>query len=239
MAGSRYRGDFEERLKKVLKEIRTRGDIILFIDESTRSSAPAARGRDRRRVDPQADAGPRRAADHRRHHARRVPQVHREGRRWSAASSRSRSGADGGAPIEILKGLRDRYEAHHRVTITDAALVAGATLADRYINDRFLPDKAIDLIDEAGARMRIRRMTAPPDLREFDEKIADAAGRRRRRSTRRTSRRPPLRDARSSWSPKRASARQWRRATSGVVAEVDDEQSPRCSATGPASRCSS
>ena len=74
--------------------------------------------------------------------------------------------------IEILKGLRDRYEAHHRVTITDPALVAAATLADRYISDRFLPDKAIDLIDEAGARMRIRRMTAPPDLREFDEKIA-------------------------------------------------------------------
>src|SRR5213075_3129717 len=75
--------------------------------------------------------------------------------------------------IEILKGLRDRYEAHHRVTITDEALVSAATLADRYVSDRFLPDKAIDLIDEAGARLRIRRMTAPPDLREFDEKIAD------------------------------------------------------------------
>ena len=74
--------------------------------------------------------------------------------------------------IEILKGLRDRYEAHHRVSITDAALVAAANMADRYINDRFLPDKAIDLIDEAGARLRIRRMTAPPDLREFDERIA-------------------------------------------------------------------
>ena len=75
--------------------------------------------------------------------------------------------------IEILKGLRDRYEAHHRVSITDDALVAAAQLADRYISDRFLPDKAIDLIDEAGSRMRIRRMTAPPDLREYDEKIAD------------------------------------------------------------------
>ena len=75
--------------------------------------------------------------------------------------------------IEILKGLRDRYEAHHRVSITDAALVAAAGLADRYISDRFLPDKAIDLIDEAGSRMRIRRMTAPPDLREFDERIAE------------------------------------------------------------------
>src|SRR5207247_9731699 len=75
-------------------------------------------------------------------------------------------------PIGILKRLRDRYEAHHRVSITDSALVAAAQLADRYISDRFLPDKAIDLIDEAGSRMRIRRMTAPPDLREYDEKIA-------------------------------------------------------------------
>jgi ATP-dependent Clp protease ATP-binding subunit ClpC len=75
--------------------------------------------------------------------------------------------------IEILKGLRDRYEAHHRVSITDGALVAAATLADRYVNDRFLPDKAIDLVDEAGARLRIRRMTAPPELRELDEQIAE------------------------------------------------------------------
>ncbi|HHW83959.1 MAG TPA: ATP-dependent Clp protease ATP-binding subunit, partial [Actinomycetales bacterium] len=75
--------------------------------------------------------------------------------------------------IEILKGLRDRYEAHHRVTITDEALVSAANLADRYVSDRHLPDKAIDLIDEAGARLRIRRMTAPPDLRELDEKIAE------------------------------------------------------------------
>jgi len=74
--------------------------------------------------------------------------------------------------VEILKGLRDRYQAHHRVPITDGALVAAARLADRYVSDRFLPDKAIDLIDEAGARMRIRRMTAPPGLRELDEKIA-------------------------------------------------------------------
>jgi ATP-dependent Clp protease ATP-binding subunit ClpC len=75
--------------------------------------------------------------------------------------------------IEILKGLRDRYEAHHRVQITDQAVVAAANLADRYISDRYLPDKAIDLIDEAGSRLRIRRMTAPPDLREVDEQIAE------------------------------------------------------------------
>jgi ATP-dependent Clp protease ATP-binding subunit ClpA len=80
--------------------------------------------------------------------------------------------------IEMLKGLRDRYEAHHRVTITDEALVSAATLADRYISDRFLPDKAIDLIDEAGSRLRIRRMTAPADLREYDDKIADVRQRK-------------------------------------------------------------
>ena len=80
--------------------------------------------------------------------------------------------------IEMLKGLRDRYEAHHRVTITDEALVSAATLADRYISDRFLPDKAIDLIDEAGSRLRIRRMTAPADLREYDEKIAEVRQRK-------------------------------------------------------------
>jgi len=172
--------DFEERLKKVLKEINTRGDIILFIDElHTLVGAGGRRGRDRRREHPQAEAGPRRAADHRCHHPRRVPQVHREGRRTGAPvpAGPGRASRRCKHTIEILKGLRDRYEAHHRVSITDTAIVAAATLADRYINDRFLPDKAIDLIDEAGARMRIRRMTAPPDLREFDEKIAEARAR--------------------------------------------------------------
>ena len=111
---------------------------------------------------------------HRRHHPRRIPQVHRKGRRAGtplpAGAGRR---ADGQHTIAILKGLRDRYEAHHRASITDSAIVAAATLADRYINDRFLPDKAIDLIDEAGARTQ-SAMTAPPDLREFDEKIAEA-----------------------------------------------------------------
>ena len=92
--------------------------------------------------------------------------------------------------IEILKGLRDRYEAHHRVSITDGALVAAAQLADRYISDRFLPDKAIDLIDEAGSRMRISRMTAPPDLREYDEKIAQVRRDKESAMTPRTLRRP-------------------------------------------------
>jgi ATP-dependent Clp protease ATP-binding subunit ClpC len=127
---------------------------------------------------------------------------------------------------EILKGLRDRYEAHHRVSITDAAVVAAATLADRYINDRFLPDKAIDLIDEAGARMRIRRMTAPPDLREFDEKIADA--RREKESAidaQDFEKAASLRDREKTLVAQRAEReKQWRAGDLDVVAEVDDEQ---------------
>ncbi|MDT7739088.1 MAG: ATP-dependent Clp protease ATP-binding subunit ClpC, partial [Mycobacterium sp.] len=128
--------------------------------------------------------------------------------------------------IEILKGLRDRYEAHHRVSITDTAIVAAATLADRYINDRFLPDKAIDLIDEAGARMRIRRMTAPPDLREFDEKIADA--RREKESAidaQDFEKAASLRDREKQLVGQRAEReKQWRSGDLDVVAEVDDNE---------------
>ncbi|MHC3004929.1 AAA family ATPase, partial [Gordonia sp. GN26] len=128
--------------------------------------------------------------------------------------------------IEILKGLRDRYESHHRVSITDGALVAAATLADRYINDRFLPDKAIDLIDEAGARMRIRRMTAPPDLREFDERIADA--RKEKESAidaQDFEKAASLRDKEKQLVAERAEReKQWRSGDMDVVAEVDDEQ---------------
>jgi ATP-dependent Clp protease ATP-binding subunit ClpC len=128
--------------------------------------------------------------------------------------------------IEILRGLRDRYEAHHRVTITDSALAAAATLADRYISDRFLPDKAIDLIDEAGARMRIRRMTAPPDLREFDEKIA--AVRRDKESAidaQDFERAAHLRDSEKQLlAQKGEREKQWKSGDLDVVAEVDDEQ---------------
>ena len=111
--------------------------------------------------------------------------------------------------IEMLKGLRDRYEAHHRVTITDEALVSAATLADRYISDRFLPDKAIDLIDEAGSRLRIRRMTAPADLREYDDKIADVRQRKEARDRRPglRGRRPPARRGEAAHPARRASAR--------------------------------
>ncbi len=176
VAGSRYRGDFEERLKKVLKEIRTRGDIILFIDEiHTLVGAGAAEGA----IDAASILKPMLARgelqtvgattlDEYRKHIEKDPALERRFQPIQVAEPSLPHA------IEILKGLRDRYEAHHRVSITDDALVAAATLADRYINDRYLPDKAIDLVDEAGARLRIRRMTAPPELRELDERIADA-----------------------------------------------------------------
>ena len=173
VAGSRYRGDFEERLKKVLKEIRTRGDIVLFIDEiHTLVGAGAAEGA----IDAASILKPMLARGELQVVGATTLDEYRKHIEKDAALERRFQPIQVAEPtlahaIEILKGLRDRYEAHHRVSITDGALVAAANMADRYINDRFLPDKAIDLIDEAGARLRIRRMTAPPDLREFDEKI--------------------------------------------------------------------
>jgi ATP-dependent Clp protease ATP-binding subunit ClpC len=176
VAGSRYRGDFEERLKKVLKEIKTRGDIILFIDEiHTLVGAGAAEGA----IDAASILKPMLARgelqtigattlDEYRKHVEKDAALER---RFQPIQVKEPSVAH---TIEILKGLRDRYETHHRVSITDGALAAAANMADRYISDRFLPDKAIDLIDEAGSRLRIKRMTAPAELREFDEKIAQA-----------------------------------------------------------------
>jgi len=174
VAGSRYRGDFEERLKKVLKEITTRGDIILFIDElHTLVGAGAAEGA----IDAASILKPMLARgelqtigattiDEYRKHLEKDAALER---RFQPITVEEPSVAH---TIEILKGLRDRYEAHHRVTITDDALVAAGNLADRYISDRFLPDKAIDLIDEAGSRLRIRRLTAPPDLQDLEEEAS-------------------------------------------------------------------
>ncbi len=180
VAGSRYRGDFEERLKKVLKEIKTRGDIVLFIDEiHTLVGAGAAEGA----IDAASILKPMLARGELQTVGATTLDEYRKHLETDAALERRFQPIQVAEPsiahtIEMLKGLRDRYEAHHRVTITDEALVSAATLADRYISDRFLPDKAIDLIDEAGSRLRIRRMTAPADLREYDEKIADVRGRK-------------------------------------------------------------
>ncbi len=174
VAGSRYRGDFEERLKKVLKEIKTRGDIILFIDElHTLVGAGAAEGA----IDAASILKPMLARGELQTIGATTLDEYRKHLEKDAALERRFQPIKVEPPtvahtIEILKGLRDRYEAFHRITITDQAIVAAANLADRYIADRQLPDKAIDLIDEAGSRLSIKRMETPPDYREIEEKIA-------------------------------------------------------------------
>ena len=174
VAGSRYRGDFEERLKKVLKEVRTRGDIILFIDEiHTLVSAGAAEGA----VDAASILKPMLARGELQTIGATTLEEYRKIEKDAALERRFQPVQVDQPTIEqaiqILKGLRDRYESFHRVIIADEAIEAAVKFSDRYINDRYLPDKAIDLVDEAGARLRIRRMTAPPELREIDERIAE------------------------------------------------------------------
>ena len=175
VAGSRYRGDFEERLKKVLKEINTRGDIILFIDEiHTLVGAGAAEGA----IDAASILKPMLARGELQTIGATTIEEYRKHFEKDAALERRFQPVKVDEPsvahtIEILKGLRERYEEHHRVTITDQALVAAANLADRYISDRHLPDKAIDLIDEAGSRMRIKRMATPEDLRELETSLTE------------------------------------------------------------------
>jgi ATP-dependent Clp protease ATP-binding subunit ClpC len=227
VAGSRYRGDFEERLKKVLKEIKTRGDIILFIDEiHTLVGAGAAEGA----IDAASILKPMLARGELQTIGATTLDEYRKYLEKDAALERRFQPIQVAEPslahtIEILKGLRDRYEAHHRVSITDGALVQAATLADRYISDRFLPDKAIDLIDEAGARMRIRRMTAPPDLREIDEEIAET--RRQKESAidaQDFEAAARLRDTEKRLHEKRAKREQeWKAGDLDQVTEVDEE----------------
>jgi len=228
VAGSRYRGDFEERLKKVLKEIKTRGDIILFIDElHTLVGAGAAEGA----IDAASILKPMLARGELQTIGATTRDEYRKYLEKDAALERRFQPIEVSEPtvthtIEILKGLRDRYEAHHRVTYTDEAIVAAANLADRYISDRFLPDKAIDLIDEAGSRMRIRRMTAPPDVREIDEKIAEVRlkkesaidGQDFELAAR-------LRDDERQFQEERARREQtWRSTEMDILSEIDEEE---------------
>ncbi|OZG62311.1 ATP-dependent Clp protease ATP-binding protein [Bifidobacterium lemurum] len=174
VAGSRYRGDFEERLKKVLKEIKTRGDIVLFIDEIHTivgaGSADGALGASDM-LKPMLARGELQTigattTDEYRKYIEKDAALER---RFQPIQVQEPTIAE---TIEILKGLRSRYENHHHVTITDGAIQSAAELSSRYIQDRNLPDKAIDLIDEAGARLRIKRLTAPPELKELDDKVA-------------------------------------------------------------------
>jgi ATP-dependent Clp protease ATP-binding subunit ClpC len=173
VAGSKYRGEFEERLKKVMKEITQRGDIILFIDElHNLVGAGAAEGA----IDAASILKPALARGELQTVGATTLDEYRKYLERDSALERRFQQIRVEEPsqeetVQILRGLRDRYEAHHRCTITDEALEAAANLADRYISDRFLPDKAIDLIDEAASRMRIRTMTAPPSYRELEEEI--------------------------------------------------------------------
>lgn len=173
VAGSRYRGDFEERIKKVLKEITTRGNIIVFIDEiHTLVGAGGAEGA----IDAANMLKPMLARGELQTIGATTLDEYRKYFEKDAALERRFQPINVKEPtlsetIEILKGLRERYERHHDVTITDSAIVAAATLSDRYVADRFLPDKAIDLIDEAGARLRIRRLSMSPQVRELEEQI--------------------------------------------------------------------
>ena len=228
VAGSKYRGEFEERLKKVMKEITQRGDIILFIDElHNLVGAGAAEGA----IDAASILKPALARgelqtigattlDEYRKYLERDSALER---RFQQIRVDQPSTED---TVQILKGLRDRYEQHHRVGITDEALEAAAELADRYISDRFLPDKAIDLIDEAASRARIKSMTAPPVYRDLEEEIE---------STRRDKeaaieaqefeKAANLRDKeRQLTNKKRELEEQWRSGESGERPEIGEEE---------------
>jgi ATP-dependent Clp protease ATP-binding subunit ClpC len=173
VAGSKYRGEFEERLKKVMKEITQRGDIILFIDEiHNLVGAGAAEGA----IDAASILKPALARGELQTIGATTLDEYRKYLERDSALERRFQQIRVDQPsieesVQILEGLRDRYEEHHRVEITDEALEAACELADRYISDRQLPDKAIDLVDEAASRMRIKNMTAPPVYRELEDEI--------------------------------------------------------------------
>ncbi|ASB86679.1 Clp protease ClpX [Bacillus glycinifermentans] len=173
VAGTKYRGEFEDRLKKVMDEIRQAGNIILFIDElHTLIGAGGAEGA----IDASNILKPSLARGELQCIGATTLDEYRKYIEKDAALERRFQPIQVDQPspeesIQILKGLRDRYEAHHRVSITDEAIEAAVKLSDRYISDRFLPDKAIDLIDEAGSKVRLRSFTTPPNLKELEQKL--------------------------------------------------------------------
>ncbi len=175
IAGTKYRGEFEQRLKDAMEEIQKAGNIILFIDElHTIIGAGAAEGA----IDAANILKPALARGEIQAVGATTLDEYRKHVEKDAALERRFQPVMVGEPtreesIEILKGLRDRYEAHHKVRITDEAIKAAVQLSDRYISDRFLPDKAIDLLDEAASRVRIMTYTAPPDMKQLEDKLAE------------------------------------------------------------------
>ncbi len=180
VAGSKYRGEFEERLKKVVREVADAGDIILFIDEiHTLIGAGSAEGS----IDAAAILKPPLSRGEIQVIGATTIDEYRKHFEKDSALNRRFQPLTVGEPneeqaIRIMEGLRDRYEAHHRVRFTDESLHAAVKLSNRYIQDRFLPDKAIDVLDEAGARMRIRNMTLPPELHQLDEELRSVKARK-------------------------------------------------------------
>jgi ATP-dependent Clp protease ATP-binding subunit ClpC len=228
VAGSKYRGEFEERLKKVMKEITQRGDIILFIDElHNLVGAGAAEGA----IDAASILKPALARGELQTIGATTLDEYRKYLERDAALERRFQQIKVDQPsteetVQILKGLRDRYETHHRVGITDEALESAAELADRYISDRFLPDKAIDLIDEAASRARIKSMTAPPVYRDLEEEIETT--RREKEAAieaQEFEKAANLRDKeRQLTNKKRDLEEQWRSGESGERPEIGEEE---------------
>ncbi|GBD84136.1 ATP-dependent Clp protease ATP-binding subunit ClpC1 [bacterium BMS3Abin02] len=227
VAGSRYRGDFEERLKKVLKEIKGRGDILLFIDEiHTLVGAGAAEGA----IDAASILKPMLARGELQTIGATTLEEYRKYLEKDAALERRFQPVQVDEPdvaetIQILEGLKDRYEEHHSVRYTDDALVSAANLADRYISDRHLPDKAIDLIDEAGSRMRITRTGSSPDLKDVDVRIQDVRGQKAEAvQAQQFERAAQLRDQERQLIAERAEREQALKASGAPAAWVIDEE---------------
>lgn len=173
VAGTKYRGDFEERIRNAIEEVKKAGDVILFIDEvHTLIGAGSAEGA----VDAANILKPSLARGELQVIGATTLEEYRKHIEKDSALERRFQPVTVGEPteeeaIEILKGLRDKYEAHHKVKITDSAILAAVKMSSRYIGDRYLPDKAIDLVDEAASRVRLKAFTAPPDLKALEEKV--------------------------------------------------------------------